>query len=143
MQRLLFLIGLLVIGCSNPIMSDVSEEDCECVFDITSTLPSIDGIYQLEFNNNLQQTYSVLDISTECGWAQHIMWESDYMYQIGTDWVSLVNPSSMTDEDGDAHIVFAVWEEFVDKTITIYGGYTDDCGHHFVDSLKVKVVDNE
>ena len=30
-----------------------------------------------------------------------------------------------------------------DKTITIYGGYTDDCGHHFVDSLKVKVVDNE
>ena len=33
--------------------------------------------------------------------------------------------------------------EFIGHTITIYGGYTDDCGHHFVDSLKVRVVDNE
>ena len=53
MIRLFLSLIFLVIGCSNPIMSDVSEEDCECVFDITSTLPSIDGIYQLEFNNNL------------------------------------------------------------------------------------------
>tara|TARA_R100000995_G_C3455476_1_gene110341 strand:- start:353 stop:784 length:432 start_codon:yes stop_codon:yes gene_type:complete len=143
MIRLFLSLIFLVIGCSNPFMSDVSEEDCECVFDITSTLPSNDGVYQLEFNNNLRQTYSVLDITTECGWAQHIMWESDYMYQIGTDWVSLVNPSSMTDEDGNAHIVFAVWEEFIGYTVTIYGGYVDDHGHTKMDSVKVYVVDNE
>ena len=49
----------------------------------------------------------------------------------------------MTDEFGEGNIVFAVWEEFVGRTITIYGGYTDECGHHFIDSVKVKVVDNE
>ena len=140
MKRLLFLIGLLVIGCSNPITSD----DCGCDFNISSDLPQTDGVYQLEFNQDLAQTYSVLSCQTDCGWSQHIQWDSDYQYQImPNQWVSLVNPASMTDEDGNGNIVFAVWEEFVDKTITIYGGYTDGCGHHFVDSLKVKVVDNE
>jgi hypothetical protein len=144
MKRLFLLIWLLVIGCSNPFMSDVSEEDCECVFEITSALPSNNGIYQLEFNNNLRQTYSVLDITTECGWSQHIQWDSDYQYQIVPgQWTSLVNPASMTDEDGNAHIVFAVWEEFIDSTITIYGSYIDDHGHTKMDSVKVYVVDNE
>ena len=49
----------------------------------------------------------------------------------------------MTDDNGDAKVVFAVWEEFINKTITIYGGYTDNCGHHFVDSIKVKIINNE
>ena len=140
MQRSLFLIGLLFIGCSNPITS----EDCGCDFGISSDLPQTNGVYQLEFNQDLAQTYSVLRCQTDCGWSQHIQWDSDYQYQIMPgQWVSLVNPSSMTDEGGNGNVVFAVWEEFVDKTITIYGGYTDDCGHHFMDSLKVKVVDNE
>ena len=140
MIRLFLSLIFLVIGCSNPI---AVEEDCECVFEITSTLPSIDGVYQLEFNHNLQQTYSVLDITTECGWAQHISWESKEIYQIGYDWINLVNSSSMTDEDGNAHIVFAVWEEFIDSTITIYGSYIDDHGHEKIDSVKVEVVDSE
>ena len=140
MKRLFLLIWLLVIGCSNPMMS---EDECECEFEITSsTLPLVNGVYQLEFNYNLQQTYSVLDIRTECGWAQHISWESKEIYQIGYDWINLVNSSSMTDEDGNAHIVFAVWEEFIDSTITIYGSYIDDHGHTKMDSVKVYVVDN-
>ena len=77
---------------------------------------------------------------TDC----HIQWDSDHMYQIVPgQWTSIVNPASMTDEDGKGKIVFAVWEEFIGRTVTIYGGYTDDCGHHFVDSVKVKVVNNE
>jgi len=140
MKRLLFLIGLLVIGCSNP----MAPTDCGCGLNITSDLPQIDGIYELEFNQDLTQTYSVLSCQTECGWSQHIQWDSDYQYQITPgQWTSLVNPGSMTDEYGEGNVVFAVWEEFIGKTITIYGGYTDDCGHHFVDSLKVKVVDVE
>ena len=139
MQRLLFLIGLIVIGCSNPMIS----EDCGCDFSISSDLPQTNGIYELEFNQDLAQTYSVLSCTTECGVNQHIKWDSDWQIQISGEWTSLVNPASMTDEDGNGKIVFAVWEEFVDKTITIYGGYTDECGHHFMDSLKVKVVDNE
>ena len=140
-MKWLFLVVILVSGCSDSIFSP--EEDCNCKFEISSTLPSIDGIYQLEFNASLAQTYSILDASTECGWANHIQWDSDYMYKIQGSWVSLVNPGSMTDEDGNAKIVFAVWEEFVNKTITIYGGYTDDHGHHKVDSVKVHVIDNE
>ena len=46
-------------------------------------------------------------------------------------------------EDGNGKIVFAVWEEFIGETITIYGTYTDDCGNNFLNSVKVKVVDNE
>jgi len=140
MKRLFLIIWMLVVGCSNPM---ISEDDCECKFEISSTLPSNNGIYQLEFNDNLAQTYSVLDVETECGQSQHIMWESNYMYQMGSDWVSLVNPSSMTDEDGNAKIVFAVWKEFINKTITIYGGYVDDHGHQRIDSVRVYVVDNE
>ena len=140
-MKWLFLVVLLVSGCSDSIFSP--EEDCNCEFEISSTLPSSDGIYQLEFNASLAQTYSILDVSTECGWSQHIQWDSDYMYKIQGSWVSLVNPGSMTDEDGNAKVVFAVWEEFVNKTITIYGGYTDDHGHHKVDSVKVHVIDNE
>ena len=142
MKRLLALIGLLIIGCSSNITSP--EEDCGCGFDITSTLPVVNGIHQLEFNQNLAQTYSTLDCETECGWSQHIQWDSNYQYEIVPgQWTSLVNPASMTDDNGDAKVVFAVWEAFIGKTITIYGGYTDDCGHGYIDSLKVKVVNNE
>ena len=141
MKRLYFLlISLFVIGCSD----SLSSENCDCNFNITSELPQNNGVYELEYDSSLAQTYSVLSCQTECGWSQHVQWDSDHMYQIQPNqWVSLVNPASMTDEFGEGKIVFAVWEEFVDKTITIYGGYTDDCGHHFVDSIKVKIVDNE
>ena len=49
----------------------------------------------------------------------------------------------MTDEFGEGKIVFAVWEAFIGKTITIYGGYFDDCGNQHIDSVKVLVVNNE
>ena len=144
MKRVFLYIVLFLVGCSsNDIMSP--EQDCSsCGLEIYSELPQSNGVYELEFNQDLSQTYSTLSCFTDCGWSQHIQWDSDYQYQIETDqWVSLVNPASMTDEDGNGNVVFAVWEEFIGHTITIYGGYTDDCGHHFVDSLKVRVVDNE
>ena len=62
------------------------------------------------------------------------------MYQLLGEWVMLVNPGSMTDENGDARVIFAVWEDFIGTTITVYGGYTDECEVHHVDSVKVKVV---
>ena len=91
-MKWLFLVVVLVSGCSNSIFSP--EEDCHCELEISSTLPSIDGIYQLEFNASLAQTYSILDVSTECGWSQHIQWDSDYMYNIQGSWISIVNPAS-------------------------------------------------
>ena len=143
MNRLLIIVGLLTIGCSdfNPIMSE--SEDCDCGLEITSTLPENNGINELEYNADLAQTYSILDASTECGWSQHIQWDSDYQYQIQGEWISLVNPASMSDEDGNAKIVFAVWEDFIGDTITIYGGYTDEHGHHFINSVRIKIVNEE
>ena len=143
MKRLCFLfISLFVIGCSD--FNPIEPEDCHCGMEISSDLPQNNGIYELELNQNSAQTYSTLNCETECGWSQHIQWDSDYMYQIvPNQWISLVNPASMTDEFGEGKIVFAVWEEFIGHTVTIYGGYTDDCGDHHVDSLKVKVVNNE
>ena len=142
MKRLCFLfISLFVIGCSD--FNPIEPEDCHCGMEISSDLPQNNGIYELEFNQNSAQTYSTLNCETECGWSQHILWDSDYQYKINGTWTSLVNPASMKDDNGDAKVVFAVWEEFINKTITIYGGYTDNCGHHFVDSIKVKIINNE
>ena len=141
MKRLFLILGILVIGCSD--FNPIASEDCDCSLDISSTLPYSNGSYKLEYNENLAQTYTVLDATTECGWSQHLLWDTNYQYQINTDWVSLVNPASMTDEDGNAHIVFAAWENFIDYTVTVYCGYTDDCGVHHLDSLKIGIVDNE
>ena len=145
MKRLyVLLIGLFVIGCSsNNIMSP--EQDCSsCELEIYSDLPQSNGIYELEYNQDLAQTYSTLSCFTGCGWGERIQWDSDYKYRASSNdgLISLVNPASMTDEFGECKIVFAVWEAFVGKTITIYGGYFDDCGNQILDSLKVKVVDN-
>ena len=141
MKRLL-LISLLIIGCSSN-NSMGPEDDCDCGLEIRSPLPISDDIYQLEYNQNLAQTYSTLDCSTGCGWGEHIQWDSDYQYKLNGIWVSLVNPGSLTDENGDAKVVFAVWEAFIGKTITIYGGYTDDCGNQIIDSVKVLIVNKE
>ena len=142
MKRLFgIIVWLFVIGCE-----DTRLPDCgECVLDIYSSdlQVSDDGSYILEYNQDLAQTYTMLDATTDCGWSQHLLWDTNYQYQINTDWVSLVNPASMTDEDGNAHIVFAAWENFIDYTVTVYCGYTDDCGVHHLDSLKIGIVDNE
>ena len=57
-----------------------------CGLDISSTLPynETDESYELEFNSDLSQTYTRLDASTNCGWSQRLMWDSDYQYQIKT-----------------------------------------------------------
>jgi hypothetical protein len=143
MKRLFLIVGLLVIGCSENPMNSEFVDDCECNLDISSTLPYFDGSYELEFNADLAQTYTRLDATTECGWSQRLMWDSNYEYRINNEWVSLVNPSSMTDEEGSAHVMFAVWESFINYRITVICGYTDDHGHHYVDSLHIQVVDNE
>ena len=141
MKRLLLIVGLFLIGCE-----DTREVECnECILEISASelQESTDGQYILEYNQDLSQTYTMLDATTACGWSQHLLWDTNYQYLINTDWVSLVNPASMSDEDGESHVMFAVWEEFIGLTITVYCGYTDDNGHHLLDSLKIKVINEE
>tara|TARA_B100001105_G_C22115904_1_gene325371 strand:+ start:91 stop:519 length:429 start_codon:yes stop_codon:yes gene_type:complete len=141
MKRLFLIVGLSVMSCSD--LNPTASENCECGLEISSTLPYNNGSYKLEYNKNLSQTYTMLDATTACGWSQHLLWDTNYQYLINTDWVSLVNPASMSDEDGESHVMFAVWEEFIGLTITVYCGYTDDNGHHLLDSLKIKVINEE
>ena len=141
MKRLLGFVFLFLIGCedkSDPQIITKKMEDYAANLQETS-----DGHYVLEYNENLAQTYTMLNAQTECGWSQHLQWDTDYQYQINTDWVSLVNPASMTDEDGGANIMFAAWEEFIGHTVTVYCGYTDLCGVHHLDSLKIQIVNEE
>ena len=81
----------------------------------------------------------MLFVETECGWSKKVSWDTNYQYKIENDWVSLVNPSSMTDENGLGRIIFGTWRDFIGYTITVYGGYTDECGVHHWDSLRIKV----
>jgi len=135
-KTLVFLL-LVFFSCNNPLFDEPCESGCS--INIYSELPqNDDGVYQLNWNPNLVMTYSHLYAETECGIHTKVSWDSDYMYQIVNDqWISLINPASMTDEEGKGTIVYGVWDEFIDSTITFYGGYVDDCDNHFVDSVKV------
>ena len=98
------------------------------------------GEYILQYNTNMVQTFTSIYAETDCGWSKRIAWDSNYKYRIGVDWVSLINPSSMTTDEGAAQITCGVWRDFIGYTITFYGGYMDDCKNHHMDSLKIKVI---
>jgi len=141
MKYLLMIVGLFLFGCE-----DTREPDCgECGLEVyaVNLQQSSNSGYILEYDEELAQTYTMLGAETECGWSQHLQWDTDYQYLINTDWVSLVNPGSMTDDEGNAKVMFAAWEEFIGYTVTVYCGYTDLCGVHHTDSLKIAIVNEE
>ena len=51
--------------------------------------------------------------------------------------------SSMTGDDGDANVMFAVWEPFIGHTVKVYCGYETECGTRYLDSLSIKVINEE
>ena len=138
----LFLIGLFLVGCSG----FEPESDCgDCGLDIYAvnlTEVSAD-VYELEYNENLAQTYTMLGAITDCGWSQHLRWDTNLKYRIGGEDLRLVNPGSMTGDDGEANVMFAVWQPFIGHTVTVYCGYEAECGTQFVDSLSIKIVNEE
>ena len=140
----LLLIGLFLIGCSDNFEPAPDCNDCGLELYASNLQMNSDGSYKLEYNQDLTQTYTMLGATTDCGWSQHLQWETDYQYQITEgQWTSLVNPGSMTDENGDAHVMFSAWEDFIGYTVTVQCGYTDECGVHYLESIKIKVVDEE
>ena len=141
MKRLFVFVFLFLIGCE-----DTREPDCgECGLEIYAVnLQQIsNNHYKLEYNDDLAQTYTMLGANTDCGWSQHLQWDTDYQYLIETDWVSLVNPASMTDEVGNAKVMFSACADFVGYTVTVYSGYKDLCGVFHNDSLKIQIVNEE
>jgi len=141
MIRLLLFVFLFLIGCEDNIDSDCGECGLE-IYAVNLTEISSDH-YVLEYNEALAQTYTMLGATTECGWSRHLRWDTNYQYRINTDWVSLVNPGSMTDDDGNANVIFSAWEPFIGYTVKVYCGYSDECGVQHVDSLSISVVNEE
>lgn len=138
MYRLILLI-ILFVGCNrNPMVT--SDKCSDCQMEVYCNLPQDnDGIYVLQYNENMVQTFTSIYAETQCGWSRHIQWDSNYKYRIGVDWVSLINSASMTQGDGSAQITCGFWKDFIGYTVTFYGGYTDHCGDHHLDSLKIQV----
>ena len=142
-MKRLFLIGLFLFGCSNMFEP---ESDCgECGLDIyaVNLIEISADVYELEYNENLAQTYTILGATTDCGWSQHLRWDTNLKYRIGGEDLRLVNAGSMTGDDGDANVMFAVWQPFIGHTVTVYCGYEAECGTQFVDSLSIKIVNEE
>jgi len=135
----IFIYVMLMIGCESQSM--VCEE---CYLDVSAPNLQIDenGYYHIEVLSDYYQTYTTLDVETgleyeKVGWVTDVQYNIEYM---GTDnWTYLVNTSSYTDDEGIAHTVLGVWEDFVGDTIKVYCGYVDNCQITYFDSLGVVV----
>ena len=140
MKNIIIIVGLFLIGCE-----DTREPDCgSCGLDVYAfELQELsDGHYELEYNESLAQTYTMLGATTDCV-SEKLRWDTDYQYRINSDWVSLVNPASMTDEDGVGRVMFGAWEAFIGYTVTVGCGYTDYCGVFHSDSIQITIVNEE
>ena len=132
------ILPLIFFGCSNP--NESVDECSDCGLEITSELPFVNGAYELVYDPNRVMTYTMLKAVTNCGWSKRIAWDTNYQYRINTDWVSLVNPASMTDDEGIGRIIFGTWVDFIGYTVTCYAGYMDDCEEHHVDSIRIRIL---
>ena len=140
MVKKTFLILLLILfSCGN---NPTEPDPCsDCDINVYCELPQDEnGVYLLQWNQSLVQTYTTVYVETNCGLHTRVSWDTNYRYNIGGQYVRLINNSSMTDENGDGRIIFGVWEPFIGYTITCYGGYVDECENHYVDSLRIKIL---
>tara|TARA_S200000501_G_scaffold325829_1_gene323938 strand:- start:161 stop:616 length:456 start_codon:yes stop_codon:yes gene_type:complete len=136
-ELLIFL--LIIVSCENPFTPETDECN-ECGISIFCNLPKDEsGIYQMTYDTNRVMTYEMLFMETECGLSNHIRWDTNYRYRFGGQDLRLVNPSSMTDDEGIGRVMFGVWKDFIGYTIGVYGGYSDECENQHLDSIFIKI----
>mgnify|MGYP001384935592 CR=1 FL=1 len=101
-----------------------------------------------EFNKNHnfylhERSSFLIKIQKKKLYSEKVKWISNKEINIqhyGQDnWTNLVNTSSYTDDEGVAHTVLGVWEQFVGDTIKVYSGYSNNCDILYIDSLEVVV----
>ena len=129
-------IYIFIVGCDDSIICD----DCYLEIGASSLQVDDNGYYHMVFDGGLlsNQSFTTLDANT--GYInehQKVMWITNKETYINGYWINLVNQNSYTDNDGVAHTVLAVWEQFIGDTIMIYAGYHDNCNIHHLDSLGV------
>lgn len=137
-------IYVLLIGCGDDVMTNSCNSDCHLDISAPDLQMDENGYYHMEWLDGYVQTFSTLKVETGLDY-QKVNWTSNRQINIqhyGTDnWTNLVNQSSYTDDEGVAHTVLGVWEQFVGDTIKVYSGYTNNCSIQYIDSLEVVVED--
>ena len=115
-------------------------EDCDYTIKLTSYLNQNEsGYYELEFLYDYIQTFSTLTVETNSyEIIQKVRFLSNKEIYLENEWINIIDSYSYTDEiDGFAHGVIGVWEQFINDTVKVYAGYTDECNIHHVDSLQI------
>ena len=151
---LVIFISVLTTGCDNqnivePVLWELEEEEQTTEVDYFLVLESYlpmdeNGYYIMEFLNSYNQTFTTLTANTGSPTHyQKVAWVSNKEIWMGNQWINLVNEASYTDEFGEAHTVLGAWSEFVNDTVKVYAGYTDEYNNHYLDSLEVIVIDEE
>jgi hypothetical protein len=123
----IYTICVITIGCDNP----MSIETCDyCHLELEAPeLPMMDGVYQLDYNDEELQTFTKLRayVGYEMeytGWTTNVTFEGctwDYCEDI-----PIVNGSSYSSDDGYAYQMMGVMEENIGQTATIWVGYYDN-----------------
>tara|TARA_R100001163_G_scaffold65486_1_gene62828 strand:+ start:563 stop:1015 length:453 start_codon:yes stop_codon:yes gene_type:complete len=133
MNKILLIIVLLLFGCeSNPLEPQIFEE---YNFEIDTRLAlDENGYYHMsmsEYSGNSEQSLVRFTAMTNNPYTpQFVWWDSDgywsYDYMNQEYQVPVINNSSYTDDDGEAHTMFGPHISMVGDTILVTCGYTDE-----------------
>tara|TARA_B100000287_G_scaffold212139_1_gene200290 strand:- start:157 stop:633 length:477 start_codon:yes stop_codon:yes gene_type:complete len=146
----IYIISVLIVGCESNSMllgpnQQSSQDYCDyCYLELEAPDLPIDenGVYQLDFNDGSLQTYTRL--KAYVGYElEYLGWTTNLSFE-GCTWnycenIPVVNIASYSGEDGYAHQMMGVYEGNIGQTATVWVGYYDNYGTHWVDSIKVKI----
>ena len=137
----IYIICIITIGCeSNPMSNQICDY---CYLELEAPdLLKVGNVYQLNYNDGSLQTFTRLRayVGYELeylGWTTNISFEGctwDYCEN-----VPVVNGASYSNDDGYAYQMMGVYEGNIGQTATIWVGYYDNYGTHWLDSIKVKI----
>ena len=143
-------IYILTIGCHTLMGPEEVEiwptQESECIsnYELVVEAPNLlkdeAGYYYIEYLEGYEQTFTTLSAETgSVNFSQKVFWGTESGIYYMSNWVSSVNHTSYTGEDGIANTVLAVWEEQIGDTIIVYAGYEDNCGIEYHDNIGVIV----
>ncbi len=146
-----FILIILITGCSDNIIGTdpieysndtpwTTNYNCENYYLKMESYLYKDGYgyYHMQFLNEYTQTFTTISAETGSMYSyQKVKFLSNKEIFLHDNWINLIKSNSYTDEEGIANGVIGVWEQFIDDTITVYSGYTDECNNQYMDSIKV------
>ena len=137
---------------SNPFNNNSSCNSEDLVFELTSVKNENNEMLPVDNDNNFLfewvhgPTHVLLELTTNLEGSNYINWKSDTEYCVEhfneTICIDVVNPQSVTSDNGIANQTMGIWEEMINDTITVYSHYMDWCQIEHIDSLKL-IINND